>query len=742
VARHKTSASGDEAAAHSDRQAKRLAAQLPESGFAVRPLPVVLLVFFLGIAAATVVLLDSRDGREVPRAFVESQQQIAVATARAIGATASQSLSDLRTVAAPGASAGTEPMLDALMRNKKWRGVSVLAAQSRTLVATRGEAVPVQAVPGDVTVPTVTSTVAANGEVVLIAVFPLPAGQLLAATTAVRLPDADPDQVLRQSLLLTTLSGKVVAANGPLAQGRDASAEALIASAGKAASGEPGFVLGTAGEQVQPTLTYARVMPSGSPAGLDLAVVAVSDGPLVGTDPAGSGVVPAAALAVLALLGFLLVRRYMTKPVVSVRADLLSVAAGRLDTRIRASRTTEVARIVAAGKACQDQLNDDAERERKTRGTSARIVCFAVALSMFGWSAGMLVAFRTPQVEIPGAVVASMRVQTGKATEALRRSVNDGLADLETLAAGAKDAKDVKGTDEPLRASLRELLATQTRYRSLYLVDREGSATGEVIGRPPLRTAQPPAPDSGVRQQNQSGRVPVIFAEVPLDGATLIGEYDLDHLRVLLSQVPGHARVVDSGFRTISATDGFVAFEEVTAESLRRDAGLPKKGSAVAEVHQGAEEPAIVASAAVLGGSVGRLGWTVTTEKPASELALPENQTRSYAHLLALVAALVTLFGYGWILFTVLGPLRRVARAADNLVAGDLKSVIYPQRHDEIGTIASCLEICRQAVVQGPDRLGDVRRPSGSATEPTMLMEPVPAPAPRRRAPARTGRRP
>jgi HAMP domain-containing protein len=102
----------------------------------------------------------------------------------------------------------------------------------------------------------------------------------------------------------------------------------------------------------------------------------------------------------------------------------------------------------------------------------------------------------------------------------------------------------------------------------------------------------------------------------------------------------------------------------------------------------------------------------------------------------------VTLFGYGWILFTVLGPLRRVARAADNLVAGDLKSVIYPQRHDEIGTIASCLEICRQAVVQGPDRLGDVRRPSGSATEPTMLMEPVPAPAPRRRAPARTGRRP
>lgn len=700
-------------------------------------------MLFLGLAAATVVLLDSRDGREVPRAFIESQQEIAVGTARAIGATANQSLSDLRTVSS-GVTGGTEPMLDALMRNKKWRGVSVLAEQSRTLVATRGEPVPVQAVPASVTAPTVASTVAANGELVLIAVSPLPNGQLLAATTAIRLPDADPDQALRQSFLLTTLSGKVLAANGPLAQGRDADTEALVVGAGKAASGEPGFVLGAAGAQVQPTLAYARVTPSSSPESLDLAVVAVSDGPLAGTDTTGSGIVPAAVLAALALLGFLVVRRYMTKPVVAVRADLLSVAAGRLDTDIRSSRTAEVARIVAAGRACQDRLNgdDDPQPERKAGGTSVRIVCLVVALSMFGWSTWMLIAYRTSQVEIPAAVVASMRVQTGKATEALRRSVNDGLADLETLADGTGN-EDGKAA-EALRTSLRELLASQTRYRSLYLVDRTGAATGEVIGRPPLRTTESPARNAGLRQQNQSGRVPVIFAEVPLpvDGTTLIGEFDLDHLRVLLNQVPGHARVVDADFRTISATDGFVAFEQVTAESLRRNAELAQNGNAVAEIHQGSKGPAIVASAAVLGGSVGRLGWTVTTEKPGSELALPENDTRRYAQLLALVASLVTLFGYGWMLFTVLGPLRRVARAANNLVAGDRKSVIYPQRHDEIGTIASCLEICRQAVVQGPDRLGDVRRPSGAATEKTMLMEPVPAPAPRRRAPARAGRRP
>lgn len=697
-----------------------------------------LLVLFLGLAAASVVLLDSRDGREVPAAFIESQREIAVGTARSIGATANQSLSDLRTASAS-ASGGVEPMLDALVRNRKWRGTSVLGAPGRTLVATRGEPVPVEAIPSEVTAGTVTSTVAANGELVLIAVTPLPNGQLLAATTALRLPDADPDPALKQSFLLTTLSGKVLAANGPLAQDRKPDVDAVVAHAANAASTEPGTLLGAAGDQVQPTLAYARVSPSSSPQSLDLAVVAVADGPLAGGGGVSSGIIPAAVLATLAILGFVLVRRFVSKPIINARADLLHVAAGELGTKIRTSRIGEVSRIVAAGQACLNRLNGEpAAKAPKRRRITARIVVGVVAVAMFGWSTWMLIAFRTSQVEIPAAVVASVRSQTGKATDALRRSVNDGVADLETLAGGTKD-------EDALRTSLRELLASQTRYRSLYLVDRGGSTTGEVIGRPPLRTTETPAKNAGLRQQNQAGRVPVIFAEVPLpaEGRTLIGEFDLDHLRVLLNHVPGHARVVDAEYRTISATDGFVAFEQVTTKSLRTSVELAQRGSAVAEVQPGSKGPAIVASAAVLGGSAGRMGWTVTTEKPGSELALPENETRRYAQLVALIAALVSLFGYGWLLFTVLGPLRRVARAADDLVGGDLKTVIYPQRHDEIGTIASCLEICRQAVVQGPERLGEARRPRGSATDETMLMRPVgrPVAPPRRRTPQRAGRR-
>jgi len=57
--------------------------------------------------------------------------------------------------------------------------------------------------------------------------------------------------------------------------------------------------------------------------------------------------------------------------------------------------------------------------------------------------------------------------------------------------------------------------------------------------------------------------------------------------------------------------------------------------------------------------------------------------------------------------------------------------VIYPQHQDQIGTIASCLEICRQAMTDGVRRLGGTRRPSGAATDSTELIAAVPAATPK-----------
>lgn len=726
-----------------DSRLRRLQDQLPEGGFpaTVKSLPAVLLVLLLALAATTGVLLSGGDGDEVPAAFLDSQREIAAGAARSIGASATQGLGDLRTATA-GASGDPGRVLDALVRNRRWRGAAVLAGADRALLAARGEQVPVQAVPARVDGAAVTSAVAANGEPVLIAAAALPDGRLLVATAAVRLPEPDADPSLRQSFLLTTLSGRVVGAVGPLAQDRGQAVDRLVADAAEAAAaGEPGALLGTRADRVQPTFAYARVSPAGSPEGLDLAVVATADGPLSSGSSGASGIVPAAVLALLAVAGFAVVRRVVTAPVLAARSDLLSLASGDLDAGIRPARTAEVARVVAAAELCRDRLTGGAGEGRPVTGRrpTARATAGVLAASVFAWSAGMLFAYRADEVDIPEGVVASVRAQTAKATDALRRSMNDGLADLAAVAAAGD------GSRESLRPALEQVMANQTRYRSLYPVDPSGRPDG-VLGRPPLRIGEPPARSAGLRQQNQTGRVPVIFAEVPLkDGSTLIGEYDLEHLGGLLRQVPGDARLVDADFRTISATDGFIAFEEVSGQALRDSAARARLGVAVGEARPGEDGPAILSAAAVLGGEVGRLGWTVVSEKPGAELALPVNQTRRHAQLVALIAALIALFGYGWLTFSALGPLRRVARAADQLVRGDLKSVIYPQRHDEVGTIASCLEICRQAVTQGPDRLGEVRRPQGAATDPTRLMKPVEAPAPHepprpatRRPPART----
>ncbi|MEU4747038.1 hypothetical protein AB0G02_42175, partial [Actinosynnema sp. NPDC023658] len=341
------------------------------------------------------------------------------------------------------------------------------------------------------------------------------------------------------------LSGRVVAATGPLAQGRAPDVERLVADAAGATATGPGVLLGPPADHVQRTYAHARITPSSSPDGLDLAVVAVAVGPLHSGSAGTSGNIPTALLALLAVVGFVVVRRVVTGPVLAARADLLSLASGNLDTTPRPARTAEVAHVVAAATLCRNRLTDGGDVEPVTgRRVTARATCGVLALSIFCWSAGVLVAFGPVDVDIPAGVVAGVRAQTAKATDALRRSMNDGLADLSALAAGA-------ASPDALRPALEQAMTDQTRYRSVYVVDRSGRA-GDPVGRPPLRIGEPPATAAGLRQQNQAGRVPVIFAEVPLaDGSTLVGEFDLEHLGGLLGHVPGHARLVDGDFRTI-----------------------------------------------------------------------------------------------------------------------------------------------------------------------------------------------
>jgi HAMP domain-containing protein len=721
---------------------RALTDQLPESGFpsGLRTPSTVLLVLLVLLSGLCVILLDVRESGTVSEAVTRSQEQLVRGAGTSIGASASQGVADLRTATAVPA-ATPEELLTRVAQNRDWRGAAVLDAATLALVATRGEPVPVQALPTTVSGTVVTPVVGADGALRMVVVEALPGGRLLVAARGAQLPEATVGGDLREALLLTTSAGQVVGSRGEPPAPEDAELNRLVALASaEAADGGTGSLTGAAvpgpdGATVQPIVAYTPVSSSGLTGTLGLAVVSVVRAPLTeGAAMTATGVIPAVALAFVAALGFLLVRFVLVDPTRRLRADALAVASGRLSVRVRDSATPEIRRIAAALEHCRSTLSRSPARvAAQRRGPSTGLAVLLAALAVVSWSAGVLLTMGSRDVAVPGAVVASVRNQTAAATEALRRSVNDGLADLVSVAA-LTDGK----SPEQLRPALERLVAGQSRYRSVYLVGGDGRPAS-VVGRPPLRTDEPPPAEPGIRQQNESGPVPVLFAQAPLPGGgqAVIGEFDLDHLGRLLGRAPGSVRLVDSGLRTIAATEGFVAFAELGGDELRRSATDARQGEPVAREQEGSGGRAVVTSVALRGGASGKLGWTVVAEQPVTDLALAGNELRRNATVVALIGVLLALLMFGWQYLILVRPLRRVAAAADEIVDGRYGSVIYPQHQDQIGTIASCLEICRQALTDGVSRLGSVRRPRGAATDVTELMDRVPVPGRRAR---RTGR--
>lgn len=715
-----------------------LADQLPESGFpsGVGIPAVTVFVLLLLHAGLCAVLLDGRGAGTVSAAIAESQEQLVRGAGSAIGASASQGIADLRAATAVPA-ATPEELLTRLLQNGNWRGASVLDGRTRALVASRGEPVPVQSLPTTVTGTVVTPVVGADGGLRVVVAETLPDGKVLVAARGSRLPSTTMGGDLRETLLLTTGTGQVIDSRGtpPAPADKDVTRLVQVASAA-AADGEGGSltgktVAGPKGDAEQPTVVYTPVSSSGVNGTLGLAVVSVVRAPVIEGGPGGDGLVPALALGGVALFGFLLIRRVLVRPTRRLRADALSVADGRLlTTRVRRSRIREMDRIAAAFEHCRSELGGTPARPDKKRhtGMSTWFAVGLTAVAILGWSAWVLVTVGRQDVVVPDAVVTSARNQTTAATEALRRSLNDGLADL-TSFASLTDG----GAPVDVRSSLDDLIAGQSRYRSVYVADQSGSATS-VVGRPPLRTAEPLPAEPGLLLRRGDAPVPVLFAYAPLpNGQALVGEFDLDHISRLLGRAPGSVRLVDNGLRTISATDGFVAFADLERE-LRDSAIESGEGGPVARTQEGTAGRALVVAAPLRGGATGKLGWTVVAEQPVTDLALPGNELRRNAMVAALVAAIFALLLFGWQYLLLIRPLRRVAEAADEIVAGRYKSVIYPQHQDQIGTIASCLEICRQALTDGVRRLGGIRRPSGAATDATELFAVVPAEAPKRRA--------
>ncbi|MET9835473.1 HAMP domain-containing protein [Streptomyces sp. NPDC006385] len=474
-------------------------------------------------------------------------------------------------------------------------------------------------------------------------------------------------------------------------------------------------------------------------AGLGLTVVAmlpVVQEQAVGQERELYGLVAAGVLVVFGLLAAALLWRAVQRPLLLLFLESRRLARGDLTRPVDVPRWGETARVGAALERLRAQLSDgEGEHGRQGGeggsgdagssggeggsggrdgrragrfGLRAPLALTAVLLLLWCVPVGLLLNRTDASVSVPSTMVNDQRDRTDLVADRVRRALNEAQADLVSISR-LIDADDPDATTRVLDDALRK----HPRYGSLYVVDEGGDVVARAGAEPGAGwdqdggagEAEEAAP-SLIRVSGEGGKKPVIQAGAPVPdhkGMTLVGEVRVEFLNSLLNRPGlGEVRVVDTEARTVAASDGFLAFEELPRDAL---ADVVRAGS----VHVGAgpvenglllregRSVTVAAAAPFSGGGVAAdIGWTVVSWQNAKhfEIAPYEREDRSVlAGMLGLALIVVCL---GWIHLVVVRPLRALASSAEKLADGDLKTVLYPRYHDEVGAVVRSLELVRQ----------------------------------------------
>lgn len=452
-------------------------------------------------------------------------------------------------------------------------------------------------------------------------------------------------------------------------------------------------------------------------AGLGLTVVAmlpVVQEQAVGQERELYGLVAAGVLVVFGLLAAALLWMAVQRPLLSLFLESRRLARGDLTRPVEMPRWGEAARVGAALERLRAQLSGDAEAgreagERKGRrarfGLRVPLALTAVLLLLWCVPVGLLLNRTDASVTVPSTMVNDQRDRTDLVADRVRRALNEAQADLVSTTR-LIDADDPDATTGVLDDALRK----HTRYGSLYVVDKGGDVVARAGDEPHADwsgdrgSGEKDAPL--IRVAGEGGKKPVIQAAAAVPdakGLTLVGEIRVEFLNSLLARPGlGEVRVVDAEARTIAGSDGFLAFESLPRESLTDlvRAGGVKVGAGPVEngllIREGRSVTVAAAAPFSGGGVAADVGWTVISWQNAKhfEIAPYEREDRSVlAGMLGLALIVVCL---GWIHLVVVRPLRALAGSAEKLADGDLKTVLYPRYHDEVGAVVRSLELVRQ----------------------------------------------
>ncbi|MFH0516643.1 HAMP domain-containing protein [Streptomyces sp. M41] len=462
-------------------------------------------------------------------------------------------------------------------------------------------------------------------------------------------------------------------------------------------------------------------------AGLGLTVVAmlpVVQEQAVGQERELYGLVAAGALVAFGLLAAALLWMSVQRPLLALFLEARRLARGDLTRPVDVPRWGETARVGAALERLRGQLSGEGDEarsgagggeqarsgagggRRSRLGLRAPLALTAVLLLLWCVPVGLLLNRTDASVSVPSTMVNDQRDRTDLVADRVRRALNEAQADLVSTSR-LIDVGDADATTGVLDDALRK----HTRYGSLYVVDDDGEVVARAGAEPNAdwsadgETGERDVP-ALIRVSGEGGKKPVIQAGAAVPGGkdmTLVGEIRVEFLNSLLARPGlGEVRVVDAEARTLAASDGFLAFEDLPRDALT---DLVRAGS----VHVGAgpvenglliregRSVTVAAAAPFSGGGVAAdIGWTVVSWQNAKhfEIAPYEREDRSVlAGMLGLALIVVCL---GWIHLVVVRPLRALASSAEKLADGDLKTVLYPRYHDEVGAVVRSLELVRQ----------------------------------------------
>jgi HAMP domain-containing protein len=356
--------------------------------------------------------------------------------------------------------------------------------------------------------------------------------------------------------------------------------------------------------------------------------------------------------------------------------------------------------------------------DHKWRPTVTQGLTLAAVIALLWPVAATVLVVGAPNPKLPAQLVRDGQTRAESAGFALGHLLDDGLTTVSRTSQAVRTS-DLAATGR----TLKKALADDTRLRALYLVDENGAVLSKA-GRAPLRTPVAVPGEVGIHLDESVQRLPVVYAYNELtDGNAVIGEFDSDQVLNQVRRVKGRVRVVDSELRTIFDSKGYVAYQPLSGALAREVAVEALPGVTVGRGADPDGHPALAAAVGMIEpNTVAHLEWAVVVEQDVSSLRLPQMVEHRWILLVAAVVVGILVLTQVWQFYILVRPLRRLAFFADKVSSGDLDQPVPPQRHDDIGAIAICLEICRQVRHTGSARFGGALRLRGEGPDRTTVL--------------------